>query len=77
MYLCDNLGLYDAIILDVDSKDVGAGISSPPQAFVEKKFLANLCKIAIILTDPGKAIRVAIHEICILFVCIYILLFTL
>ena len=40
-YLYIKLGLYDAIILDVDSKDVSAGVSSPPQAFVEQQFLTN------------------------------------
>lgn len=35
------IGLYDAIILVVDSKDVAAGVSSPPQALVEREFLTN------------------------------------
>lgn len=42
----------------MDSKDVGAGISSPPQAFVEKEFLTNA---KLLLKDPGKAKHVAIH----------------
>lgn len=34
-------GCYDVIILDVDSKDTSAGMSSPPQVFVEREFLNN------------------------------------
>jgi hypothetical protein len=35
------VGLYDAIILDVDSKDVSTGVSSPPRAFIDKQFLID------------------------------------
>ena len=45
------IGLYDAIILDVDSKDVSAGVSSPPQAFVEQQFLTNT---RLLLKGSGK-----------------------
>ena len=51
--LC-KLGLYDAIILDVDSKDVSSGVSSPPQAFVDKKFLSDT---RLLLKDSGKLVQ--------------------
>lgn len=33
---------YHVIIFDVDSKDLGVGMSFPPQAFVNKTFLASV-----------------------------------
>ena len=33
---------YHVIIFDVDSKDLGVGMSCPPQAFVNKTFLASV-----------------------------------
>jgi hypothetical protein len=41
---------YSAIILDVDSKDVSVGMSSPPLAFVEASFLTAAKSL---LTDEG------------------------
>ncbi|XP_073499235.1 eEF1A lysine and N-terminal methyltransferase [Phyllobates terribilis] len=41
---------YDVIMFDVDSKDSSLGMSCPPPAFVEKKFLKNVQKI---LKDDG------------------------
>ena len=57
-YLYIDVGLYDAIILDVDSKDVSAGISSPPQAFVEQQFLTNT---QLLLKRSGKFMNVSIN----------------
>ena len=45
------LGLYDAIILDVDSKDVSTGVSSPPRAFVDEQFLTDT---RLLLKESGK-----------------------
>lgn len=42
---------YSAIVLDVDSKDVSAGMSSPPTAFVEPSFLTAARSL---LTDQGQ-----------------------
>ena len=39
------------IVLDVDSKDVSGGVSSPPEGFVEKQFLANVKQL---LKDSGE-----------------------
>lgn len=50
LVVCLILGLYDAIVLDVDSKDISAGVSSPPLAFVEKHFLTNS---KLLLKDSG------------------------
>ena len=33
---------YDVIIFDVDSKDTSVGMSSPPQAFVDRTFLTRV-----------------------------------
>lgn len=33
---------YDAIMFDVDSKDLTVGMSCPPPAFVEKPFLQKV-----------------------------------
>ncbi|XP_075689411.1 eEF1A lysine and N-terminal methyltransferase isoform X2 [Rhinoderma darwinii] len=41
---------YDVVMFDVDSKDTSLGMSCPPPAFVEKKFLLNVHKI---LKDNG------------------------
>ena len=41
----------DVIILDVDSKDVTVGMSCPPAAFVEVKFLKSIDRI---LKPTGK-----------------------
>ncbi|XP_044158036.1 eEF1A lysine and N-terminal methyltransferase [Bufo gargarizans] len=41
---------YDVVMFDVDSKDTSLGMSCPPPAFVEKKFLQNVHKI---LKDDG------------------------
>ncbi|KAM3915113.1 eEF1A lysine and N-terminal methyltransferase [Leptodactylus fuscus] len=41
---------YNVVMFDVDSKDTSLGMSCPPSAFVEKKFLQNVHKI---LEDHG------------------------
>ncbi|XP_069823714.1 eEF1A lysine and N-terminal methyltransferase isoform X2 [Dendropsophus ebraccatus] len=41
---------HDVVMFDVDSKDSSLGMSCPPPAFVEKKFLQNVRKI---LKDDG------------------------
>lgn len=41
---------YDAIMFDVDSKDITVGMSCPPPAFVEKPFLE---KVKTILKPEG------------------------
>lgn len=62
------LGLYDAIILDVDSKDVSAGVSSPPQDFVQNEFLANA---KVLLKDSGIIIIMHYNNIYALLSCIF------
>lgn len=52
---------YDAIILDVDSKDPTAGISGPPVEFVETNVLND---VAAILNDDGKYSVVKFRVIC-------------
>lgn len=42
---------YDAIMFDVDSKDVAVGMSCPPPAFVEKPFLQ---KVRALLKTEGE-----------------------
>lgn len=42
---------YDAIMFDVDSKDLMVGMSCPPPAFVEKPFLQ---KVKTILKPEGR-----------------------
>lgn len=42
---------YDAIMFDVDSKDLTVGMSCPPPAFVEKPFLQ---KVKSILKPEGR-----------------------
>lgn len=42
---------YDAIMFDVDSKDLTVGMSCPPPAFVEKPFLQ---KVKTILKSEGR-----------------------
>ncbi len=42
---------YNAVILDVDSKDVTIGMSSPPMEFITPEFLTSL---GLILKDGGK-----------------------
>lgn len=42
---------YDAIMFDVDSKDLTVGMSCPPPAFVEKPFLQ---KVKTILKPEGR-----------------------
>ena len=36
---------YHAVILDVDNKDIGSGMSSPPEAFTSTDFLAAVLDI--------------------------------
>lgn len=36
------VGIYDVILLDVDSKDMSTGMSSPPQQFLQRDFLGSL-----------------------------------
>lgn len=36
-----HVGLYDAIILDMDSKGISTGVSSTPQASVKEHYLTN------------------------------------
>lgn len=43
-------GLYSAVVLDVDSKDLSAGISSPPLTFVDPAFLTAVRSL---LTQDG------------------------
>lgn len=42
---------YDAVMFDVDSKDLTVGMSCPPPAFVEKPFLQ---KVKTILKPEGR-----------------------
>jgi len=42
---------YDVIIFDVDSKDISVGMSSPPQAFVDRTFLTRVHSL---LTPSGQ-----------------------
>ena len=45
-------GLFDVIVLDVDSKDMSCGVSSPPETFLEKQFLSN---VKLLLKDSGTS----------------------
>jgi len=45
-----NKKYYDIIILDVDSKNISSGMSCPPEAFLENKFLL---KLSTILSEQG------------------------
>ncbi|XP_073427632.1 eEF1A lysine and N-terminal methyltransferase [Dendrobates tinctorius] len=65
---------YDVIMFDVDSKDSSLGMSCPPPAFVEKKFLQSVQKILkndgifilnLVCRDPvlKKKVINTIHEV--------------
>ena len=47
---------YDVIIFDVDSKDTSVGMSSPPQAFVDRTFLTRVLSL---LSPSGQCEREA------------------
>ena len=45
------IGHYDMIVLDVDSKDPGMGMNSPPPAFLQQEVLDS---IKMLLSDSGE-----------------------
>ncbi|KFV97106.1 Methyltransferase-like 13 [Eurypyga helias] len=45
---------YDAVMFDVDSKDLTVGMSCPPPAFVEKPFLQRWCTWAGLNSHPSR-----------------------
>ena len=63
---------YNAVIFDVDSKDIATGLSSPPVEFTTLQFLTS---VRLILKDGGKLfIHKYTHTVtfcvsCILFCC--------
>ena len=63
--------LFSAIILDVDSKDLSSGMSSPPLTFVDQAFLTAAKSL---LTKDGMCIVLySVHiyssTVCILYYC--------
>ena len=50
---------YDVIVFDVDSKDTSVGMSSPPQAFVDRPFLTRVHSL---LCPSGQLSENVRHE---------------
>ena len=50
MRSCSPAGVFNVVLIDVDSKDVSSGMSSPPLSFLSKDFLTCLQT----LTAGGK-----------------------
>ena len=45
------LGYYDMIVFDVDSKDPGLGMNSPPAVFLQQEMLDS---VKTLLSESGK-----------------------